>query len=126
MNVETMATFQVWAREQIDLLESSICTEASEELAFQTSMVNLMTEDAIRDSTPKVNDFLDIMDPENVDGYTDVDYHEMVLRPAFIQEIILGRLVIKEPQKPITELPGFCMDQTKMEEFDTAADSLAT
>ena len=43
----------------------------------------MMTEDAIKGSTPKVNDFLDIMDPENEATYADADYHEMILRPAF-------------------------------------------
>ena len=50
----------------------------------------------------------------------------MVLRPSFIQEILNGRLVIKQPQKPIANLPEYCTDRTIMQEFDTAADNLAT
>ena len=89
-------------------------------------MIEKMVDDALKQSTPQINNFLDIMDPDNEDGLKDFDYLDDVLRTSFVHQIILGKEMLVDAQKPITPLPDFCDDEETMMTFELHANELAS
>ena len=75
-------------------------------------------------SDPKVNDFLDTMDTDNVMILSGDEYVAMTLVPQIMDRIQQGRLETATPVMPIVELDESC-DQDALEAVIEAAMDLA-
>ena len=123
--LEFNLAFDAWARPQFEALQLRLCNAASSDLGFQASGIDMQIDDEVDVNRPLIEDFLFLLDSEGqAAGETVEDYSETVIA----NQILSGDSGI-EPATPMeaeTPLPDFCLDSSAQDDFDAAAQELAT
>ena len=95
-----------------------MCADNIATLQGEIDAMDQMRTDASAAQMPKINDFLDLMDPENTMDMQDDEYRDNVLIGQ------LSSVTQTDPQEPSIMLDAMC-DQAILADYQTAANALA-